>query len=167
MKTLNRSSKKQQSLAFCAPLHTLTLTHSMFFKLNSFYRQFSYCSLRLLGKKLINTTTSNSFQLTGNSPLKTNKVRKFSLKGIPSPFGIEHSRQQLRNLNLIYKRRYCTTNWHGIITSTSTSKNNLKNGKNPIRGGNENLMTVESLDKIFPLLTGEELKAFDSSVFEF
>ena len=132
----------------------------MFFKINSFYRRFSYFSLRLLGKKFISTNV-NSFQLASNSPLRASKARKFNnLKGVPSPFGIEQ-RQRQGHLKLINKRRYSTTNPEGIVTSTSLS---LRSTKTPPLEKQHSIN--ESLNLMFPLLTGEELKAFDSSVYE-
>lgn len=137
----------------------------MFFKLKSFYRQFSHISLRLISKKLINTTgTSLPFSSLTNSPLRQGK-RANNRIGIiamrPTPFGIVTIER------LEPKLKYSSK----ISTSSKSEKEqvNLSNNQNEFKDEilKEKINNFESnIDLMFPFLTGEELKAFDSSVYE-
>ena len=137
----------------------------MFFKLNSFYRQFSHFSLRLFGKKLL-TSSSNSFPLSSltNSPLRggrTNKIRKpfLMFKGCPTPFGIVPIKKKDFYNKLVGKSKEKLDN--------NLNENVHHNEPEIISHSNSNSNSHRNhIDLMFPLLTGEELKAFDSSVFE-
>jgi hypothetical protein len=133
----------------------------MFFKLHSFYRQFSQFSIRLATKKL-STVTGNSLSLTSmsGSPLRirhgASKNRSEFFTGMPSPFGIELQFQQKRSF-------YRTSS----SKQQTPSKVNLESPTLSVKHGDiVPEAQCDNLNYIFPLLTGEELRAFDSSVYE-
>jgi hypothetical protein len=136
----------------------------MLFKFNSIYRQFSHISLRLITKKLINST-GNSLQFSSltNSPLRqgkrgNNRIGIMALR--PTPFGI-----------VTIERVEPKLKYSKISTSSKEEKVSLSNDesefedKSGIEGADKNNYE-RSIDLMFPFLTGEELKAFDSSVYE-
>ena len=132
----------------------LIVLFRMFFKLNSFYKQFTQISLRLISKKLISATgPSLQFSTLTNSPLKRGNNRISGFISIrPTPFGI------VTIDRIEPKLKY---------SKTSTT---FKKVKVSDQNESENVQKIEkyekSIDLMFPFLTGEELKAFDSSVYE-
>lgn len=150
----------------CIPLvnkHSQPANNShfvMFFKFNSIYRQFSQISLRLITRKLI-TNTGNSLPLSSltSSPLRNGKRNRNRI-GImtlrPTPFGIitiERPEPKLK-----------------YSTKIKSNAKDIKK-ENVIPYDSELIISEQdgaerSLDLMFPFLTGEELKAFDSSVYE-
>ena len=134
----------------------------MFFKLNSIYRQFSHISLRLITKKLINSTVNSlPFSSLTSSPLRqgkraNNRIGKMALR--PTPFGI-----------VTIERLEPKLKYSKITTSSKREEANLSNNQIELKDkiGIETTKNYErSIDLMFPFLTGEELKAFDSSVYE-
>lgn len=139
----------------------------MFFKLNSLYRQFSQISLRLITKKFI-STAGNSLPLSSikNSPLRNGKTTKNRIGMVslrPTPFGIITIKRPEPKLKYS-KRNYVTT------TLESDSAEPVNFTAIPMEVVNEEKLKEKeyerSIDVMFPYLTGEELKAFDSSVYE-
>lgn len=134
----------------------------MFFKLKSIYIQFSHISLRLISKKLINTTgTSSQFSSLTNSPLRQGK-RAYNKIGIiamrPTPFGI-----------VTIERLEPKLKYSSKISTNSKREKEQVNPQNEFKDEifKETTKNYEpSIDLMFPFLTGEELKAFDSSVYE-
>lgn len=140
------------------------VTHNMFFKLNSIYRQFSHISLRLITKKLVNTTaTSLPFSSLTCSPLRqgkraNNRIRLMTLR--PAPFGFV----AIERLEPKLKYSKITTN---LKREESKLSNSQSHSEFKDKIGIEATKNYDrSIDLMFPFLTGEELKAFDSSVYE-
>lgn len=136
----------------------------MFFKLNSIYRHFSQISLRLLTKKII-STTGNSLPLSSltSSPLRHRKRGKnrIGLGNLrPTPFGIVTIERPEPKLKYS-KITTCDENSQEEHVNLSSDSREFKYER--IR---EATNFGESIDLMFPLLTAEELKAFDSSVYE-
>lgn len=134
------------------------------FKFIHIYRQLSQYSLRLLSKKIVNTA-GNSLSISSltSSPRKASKRGLLNLRGSLTPFGIASAiqNQQVGGFSkLLPKRNYsdsitCTEN--EFVTNNPENCINKTQYSTPSETGN---------DSLFPLLTGEELKAFDSSVYE-
>lgn len=75
---------------------------------------------------------------------------------MPSPFGIELQTQQKRSF-------YCTSS----TKQHTPSKVNLESPTLSAKHGDiVPEAQCDNLNYVFPLLTGEELRAFDSSVYE-
>lgn len=140
----------------------------MFFKLHSFYRQLSQFSVRLVSKKLSASCFGNSGSLTNlsNSPLRIghhmtskNSRRDLFNGSVPSPFGI---------LPIERRRTFFTSTRNAQEVKSNSTQKTIETHKiisseteNPFNDHKNN-----NLNLMFPLLTGEELKAFDSSVYE-
>lgn len=144
----------------------------MLFKFKGFYRQFSYFSLRLLNKKFTSSTTASFPTALTSSPSKNR--RGFSIKNawkksinseLKSVLQIElraaYSQLQQKQLeNAREKFHYYQNALMKQTQSTETKTlNHLSNNNRHDKFTSENSL-------LFPLLTYEELKAFDSSVFE-
>lgn len=137
----------------------------MFFKFKGFYRQFSYVSLRLLNKKFLSTSSTTVNNILANSPSKSRKG--FPLKstwktGNPEFRSFLQSELRSAYSQLQLKQREETREKFQMYQQSLKSK--------PVETDSlisDNKTTDPlSLALMFPLLTGEELKAFDSSVFE-
>lgn len=147
----------------------------MFYKFQSFYRQFAQFSIRLLNRKLSSTSIAvlqpikNNFNVT-NSPLRT-KNRTGILKGggvilaVPFERRIQNFQQlQSEHLNLLIKKtRPHQSAAKKEISPKFADTNEFTKLKSACSNPNHN--SYHNFD-VFPLLTGDELKAFDSSVFE-
>ena len=144
----------------------------MFFKFQSFYRQFAQLSVRLLNAKLLPTSNvlfpsiKNKLNIA-NSPLRTNNKKGILKGGAVSVFPFERRLLQSGHLNLIIKKESNSTEANKIVSGPISifAENNefieVLNHGNKSKSHNN----YHSYD-MFPLLTGEELKAFDSSVYE-
>lgn len=147
--------------------------HFMFFKFKGVYRQFSYFSLRLLNKKFLTTSniTTPSFS---SSPSKNRKgfllkngwkannpelrsILQKELRAAYSQLQMEKA-ERTKDLIQIYQDKFINQ------TQSSSTKSVSKNNNKP--EATDIINSQKSLEFMFPLLTGEELKAFDSSVFE-
>lgn len=146
----------------------------MLFKFKGFYRQFSFFSLRLLNKKITSSTTTTASllptTLTNSSPTKNR--RGFSIKN-----GWKSNNSELRSvlqheLRAAYSRLQRkeferTSETFKNYQSQSSSSSSLASIKEIQPTGTKTLDLKQAENSlIFPLLTGEELKTFDSSVFE-
>lgn len=127
------------------------------FKFTHIYRQLSQYSLRLISKKLI-STAGNSLPVSSltSSPSKAGRRGFISLRGSPTPSGLINMKQRDGPLKLLPKRSYTTTCNESAQINTETCINSTQSRAH----------IIPTIDLMFPLLTGEELKAFDSSVYE-
>lgn len=144
----------------------------MFFKFQSIYRQFAQLSIRLLNSKLLSNSNvllpsiKNKLNIA-NSPLRPNNRKGILKGGVISVFPFERRLLQSGHLNLLIKR-----------DSNSSEENKINSGSISIFAENNEFIEVLNHSNkskshsnchnydMFPLLTGEELKAFDSSVYE-
>lgn len=130
----------------------------MFFKFaSSFNRQFSHFSVRIFGKKLINSqpgTFINGFSIP-SSPTKRKRGMFEGCRSITM-----HS--QLRDKITLFQLPIMSE-----ASAQVAQKSNMNEiiCEEPLING-EKESFVRSIDVMFPLLTGEELRAFDSSVYE-
>ena len=150
----------------------------MFFKFKGFYRQFSFFSLRLLNKKFLTTSsTATSFPVALTSSPSKNR-RGFSLKSTWKSNNPELRNILQNELRMAYsqlqqkqseqsKEKFKNYQMKLSNQTQSNVNKNLKHFDHSYNNKPDSVPTTENgLEFMFPLLTGEELKAFDSSVFE-